>query len=175
MSVVQNDNALIRPVRMEDADAIWELEREIVREGEYFIAVSDEFDKKVEQQREWISRVMESERETVLVAEIDGEVVGVIGFSSPNRKRLTHTGSIMMMISKDHRSKGLGKVLLQELLAWAEQHPLIEKVSLGVLSTNHRAISLYKKMGFVEEGRKVKEFKMSENEYVDDVLMYKFV
>ncbi|WP_103105706.1 GNAT family N-acetyltransferase [Brevibacillus reuszeri] len=174
MSIVQNDNALIRPVRLEDVDAIWELEREIVREGEYFIAVSEEFDKTVEQQREWISRVMESERETVLVAEIDGGVVGVIGFSSPNRKRLAHTGS-MMMISKDHRSKGLGKMLLQELLAWAEQHPLIEKVSLGVLSTNHRAIALYKKMGFVEEGRKVKEFKMSENEYVDDVLMYKFV
>ncbi|MFP3389436.1 GNAT family N-acetyltransferase [Brevibacillus sp. SIMBA_076] len=130
MSVVQNGNTLIRPVRLEDAAAIWELEREIV---------------------------------------------GVIGFSSPNRKRLAHTGSIMMMISKDFRSKGLGKVLLQELLAWAEQHPLIEKVSLGVLSTNHRAIALYKRMGFVEEGRKVKEFKVSENEYIDDVLMYRFV
>ena len=138
MSVVQHGNAFIRPVRLEDADAIWELECEIVREGEYFIAVSEEFDKTVEQQREWISRVLESDRETIFVAEIDGGVVGVIGFSSPNRKRLAHTGSIMMMISKEHRSKGLGRVLLQELLAWAEQHPLIEKVSLGVLSRSKK-------------------------------------
>jgi ribosomal protein S18 acetylase RimI-like enzyme len=48
-------------------------------------------------------------------------------------------------------------------------------VSLGVFSTNQRAISLYKKMGFVEEGRKIKEFKMSEREYVDDIIMYKMV
>ena len=60
-------------------------------------------------------------------------------------------------------------------LDWAEKNPLIEKVSLGVLSTNYRAIALYKSMGFVEEGRKIKEIKINENEYVDDILMYKFV
>lgn len=31
------------------------------------------------------------------------------------------------------------------------------------------------KMGFIKEGRKIKEFKMDENEYVDDILMYKLV
>jgi len=28
-------------------------------------------------------------------------------------------------------------------------------------------------MGFIEEGRKIKEFKIAENEYVDYILMYK--
>lgn len=46
---------------------------------------------------------------------------------------------------------------------------------LGVFSTNHRAISLYKKMGFLEEGRKIFEFKLNDGEYIDDVIMYKFV
>ena len=80
-----------------------------------------------------------------------------------------------MMIAKKNRSMGIGKVLLKELLGWAEKTPFIEKVSLGVFSTNHRAISLYKSMGFVEEGRKIKEFKLSDKEYVDDILMSKFV
>ncbi len=70
---------------------------------------------------------------------------------------------------------GIGKELIEALLDWAEANPLIEKVSLGVFSTNHRAISLYKRLGFIEEGRKIKEFKMSENEYVDDIIMYKLV
>ncbi len=30
-------------------------------------------------------------------------------------------------------------------------------------------------MGFIEEGRKIKEIKLSENEYIDDILMYKMV
>ncbi|WP_328043105.1 GNAT family N-acetyltransferase [Neobacillus mesonae] len=69
----------------------------------------------------------------------------------------------------------MGKLLIKELLNWAEHNPLIEKVSLGVLSTNQRAIELYKSMGFVEEGRKIKEVKFSDDLYVDDILMYKLV
>jgi len=30
-------------------------------------------------------------------------------------------------------------------------------------------------MGFKEEGRKINEFKFNENEYVDDIIMYKLV
>lgn len=165
----------IRTVRLEDASPILALQREVVGEGEFFIAVSEEYTKTSEQQREWIQHVIDNERETMLVAEMDGEVVGLIVFSSQNRKRLSHTGSITMMIKKEHRNMGLGKQLLTEMVAWAEQHPLIEKVSLGVFSTNHRAIALYKSMGFVEEGRKMKEFKLNDTEYVDDILMYKFV
>lgn len=69
----------------------------------------------------------------------------------------------------------IGKLLMKGILDWAELNPLIEKVSLGVFSTNERAIALYEKMGFTEEGRKVKEFKMENGSYIDDVLICKFV
>nr|GGG78598.1 hypothetical protein GCM10011398_24870 [Virgibacillus oceani] len=29
--------------------------------------------------------------------------------------------------------------------------------------------------GFLEEGRKIKEFKLNDGEYIDDIIMYKFV
>ncbi|MGN7115532.1 hypothetical protein [Lysinibacillus odysseyi] len=45
---------------------------------------------------------------------------------------------------------------------------------MGVLSTNERAIHLYRSLGCIEEGRKVKEVKIH-NRYVDDILMYKDV
>jgi ribosomal protein S18 acetylase RimI-like enzyme len=54
-------------------------------------------------------------------------------------------------------------------VSWAEHHTDIEKVSLGVFSTTTSAIALYKKMGFVEGGRKIIEFRI--NEYWDDILM----
>ena len=79
------------------------------------------------------------------------------------------------MLQKDNRNMGIGKLLINEILSWAAQHPVIEKVSLRTFSTNSRAIELYRKLGFVEEGRKVKELKFGDDEYVDDVLMYKFV
>ncbi|MEC1399967.1 GNAT family N-acetyltransferase [Peribacillus simplex] len=165
----------IRTGELEDAEAVLDVQNSVISEGEYFIAVSEEFNKTPEQQRDWIQRLLENERETIIVAEINGEVIGWIGFQSENRKRMSHKGSFGMMIREDCRGKGIGKELIKALLEWAEANPFIEKVSLGVFSTNQRAISLYKKMGFVEEGRKIKEFKMSESEYVDDIIMYKMV
>jgi RimJ/RimL family protein N-acetyltransferase len=165
----------IRPVRVEDAEAVLSIQREVVGEKDYFIAISEEFNKTTEEHQEWIQKIIEHERETMFVAEIEGKVVGWIVFKSQERKRMHHTGSFAIMLQKDCRNKGIGKLLIHELLRWAEEHPIIEKISLGTFSTNTRAIELYKKLGFVEEGRKVKEFKFSENEYVDDVLMYKIV
>ncbi|MED3985771.1 GNAT family N-acetyltransferase [Peribacillus simplex] len=177
MSEMKNNRLayMIRTGELEDAETVLDVQNSVISEGEYFIAVSEEFNKTPEQQRDWIRRLLENDRETIIVAEINGEVIGWIGFQSENRKRMSHKGSFGMMIRKNYRGKGIGKELIEALLEWAEANPFIEKVSLGVFSTNQRAISLYKKMGFVEEGRKIKEFKMSESEYVDDIIMYKMV
>lgn len=167
--------AIIRTARIEDAEAVLDIQREVVTEKDYFIAVAEEFNKTTEEHQEWIQKIFDHERETMLVAEVDNQVVGWIVFRSQERKRMHHTGSFAIMLQKNYRNQGIGKLLIHELLSWAEQHPVIEKVSLGTFSTNTRAIELYKKLGFVEEGRKVREFKFSDNEYVDDVLMYKLV
>ncbi|MED2972857.1 GNAT family N-acetyltransferase [Fictibacillus sp. B-59209] len=176
MSISKDISYVVRTGKIEDAEAILDIQRSVVSEGEFLISLSEEFNKTSSQQREWVQSLLENVNETLIVAERDGEVVGWIVFqAAPNRKRLSHTGALGMMISKGYREMGVGTMLLKALLDWAEKNPLIEKVSLGVFSTNHRAISLYKKMGFLEEGRKIKEFKMNENDYVDDILMYKFV
>ncbi|WP_423410342.1 GNAT family N-acetyltransferase [Heyndrickxia sp. MSNUG] len=177
MSIKKNaESYIVRTGELNDAEAILNIHKSVVSEGEYLISLSDEFTKTPLQYTEWVQSVLENEGETLMVAEKDGEVVGWIVFeTTQNRRRLSHTGTFGMMISDRHRGKGIGSMLLGALLDWAEKNPFIEKVSLGVFSTNQRAISLYKKMGFLEEGRKVKEFKMNDHEYADDILMYKFV
>lgn len=49
--------------------------------------------------------------------------------------------------------------------------PLLEKLNLLVLASNDRAISFYKKFGFVEEGRKIREVKIRDGHYDDNILM----
>lgn len=173
--LVNKEDIVIREVKLDDALAILKIQKEVVSEEDFLITVSEEFNKTLEQQNEWIENILQNDKETMLVAEISNEIVGWIVFISPNRIRLFHTGSIGMMIKKDYRSMGIGKLLMKGMLEWAGQNPFIEKVSLGVFSTNERAIALYKGMGFIEEGRKIKEIKMDSNEYVDDILMYKLV
>lgn len=69
----------------------------------------------------------------------------------------------------------IGTALLQSVIDWAKENPVIEKVALGVLATNQPAIGLYKKMGFLQEGREIRAVKIADGKYVDMILMYSFV
>lgn len=169
------ENTIIRTAKPDDALSILQIQKDVVAEGTFLTTTPNEFDKTVEQQRNWIENILINDKETILVAETSKGIVGWIVFLSSNRIRLSHTGSFGMMVDKDLRNKGVGKLLIENLLIWAASNPRIEKVSLGVFSTNKSALALYKNMGFIEEGRKIKEYKMANGEYIDDILMYKLV
>ncbi|MFJ7917219.1 MULTISPECIES: GNAT family N-acetyltransferase [unclassified Lysinibacillus] len=169
------ENIKIRVAYQEDAEALLEIQKEVLAEETYLITTIDEFQRTIDEQREWIQAKITNERETIFIAQYQGEIVGWLVFQSPQRKRLAHTGTFGMMVLNKYRGLGIGKRLIEKLLEWAENNPYIEKISLGVFSTNERAIALYKKMGFVEEGRKINEIKLQDNKYIDDILMYKIV
>ncbi len=79
-----------------------------------------------------------------------------------------------MSVRHDWRDRGIGTALLQALMTWAEEHPLIEKVELSVFADNERAIHLYQKLGFLEEARRLRAFKLGPGQYVDEILLYRF-
>jgi ribosomal protein S18 acetylase RimI-like enzyme len=51
----------------------------------------------------------------------------------------------------------------------------LEKIKLSVIATNERAIGLYKRFGFQEEGRRLRELKYSNGSYADTILMARIV
>jgi ribosomal protein S18 acetylase RimI-like enzyme len=57
------------------------------------------------------------------------------------------------MVHPGFRNQGVGEALMRDLMVWAQQAPRVEKIELLVRATNARAIHLYSKLGFVEEGR----------------------
>ncbi|WP_068984659.1 MULTISPECIES: GNAT family N-acetyltransferase [Lysinibacillus] len=165
----------VRVALEEDAATMLEIQKEVLAEEDFLITTVEEFQQTIDGQKEWIQAKLANERETIFIAKYEEKMVGWLMFQSPHRKRLAHTGTFGMMVLKEYRGLGIGKLLLEKIITWAEHNPYIEKISLGVFSTNERAIALYKKMGFVEEGRKINEIKLHDNEYIDDVLMYKMV
>ena len=109
------------------------------------------------------------------VAEYDKNVIGILEFENGSLKRTMHAGMFTIYIDKSYRDKSIGKIMINELISWAEKNPVIEKITLNVFSTNLRAINLYKKCGFILEGNCPKDMKLSDGTYIDSVLMYKFV
>ncbi len=163
---------MIRLAQQDDAERLLEIQQGVLKEQQHLITTIHEFFQTIEGLKAWIRLKLENKRETILVAEVDGNVVGWLVLQSQNRERLAHIGIISMMVEKEYRCRGIGEELLGALLLWAEENPFIEKVSGSVLSTNNGAIALYKKIGFSEEGRKVDEVKIH-NTYIDEILLYK--
>ena len=88
--------------------------------------------------------------------------------------RLRNTGKLEVMVHPDWRGQGIGRALLEAGLAWAEGSPL-HKVGLAVFATNERALHLYTELGFREEGRRPREYRMEDGTLRDDVLLYRMV
>ncbi len=96
---------------------------------------------------------------------------GTASLSVRRRVRTAHVGTVGMMLEQEWRGRGLGRVLLEALLAWAREHPALYRVELEVLATNEPGLRLYRGCGFEEEGRKLGAFRQADGRFVDAVLM----
>jgi ribosomal protein S18 acetylase RimI-like enzyme len=103
---------------------------------------------------------------TLVAVAGDGGLVGSIHLD-PSRHGFADLG---MAVARDWRGRGVGSALLAAAVEWARDRGL-HKLSLSVFPHNDAAIALYRKHGFVEEGRRVKQFRRSSGELWDVVDM----
>lgn len=76
-----------------------------------------------------------------------------------------------MGILKPFRGQGLGTALMLHLLKNTDLFPQIERIELEVFASNHAGLALYKKMGFVLEGRRRQAFRQPDGRYDDSLIM----
>ena len=90
-----------------------------------------------------------------LVWEEDGRIVGEIHASCPGIAALAHLlTDLTIAVAPGAQGRGVGRALFQALLDEVVQHrPQIHRVELYARVSNQRARSLYRSLGFVEEGR----------------------
>jgi ribosomal protein S18 acetylase RimI-like enzyme len=79
-------------------------------------------------------------------------------------------GEIGMTVARDRRGRGVGSLLLAAAIEWARARGL-HKLSLSVFAHNTAGIALYRKFGFVEEGRRVKQYRRASGELWDAIDM----
>lgn len=165
--------AVVRSARTSDAAEVFRHGRGLIEEDAFGVTLIEEWDMTEEKEREWIEKHTADEGAVVIVAEVDGRIVGMANYKSIGRKRMRHHGHFGIGVDTDWRERGVGRELVRALLDWARAHPFVECVRLGVFANNPRAIHLYRSMGFVETHRNVREFKMRAGAegYVDDIQM----
>lgn len=111
-----------------------------------------------------------AEKAIFLLAEAEGKIVGFARCVGSKLTRFRHKAEFGICILKEYWGHGIGRMLLENILAWADNSG-IEKISLNVVQTNTKAIQLYQKYGFVEEGLLIKDRIHRDGNYYNTVIM----
>lgn len=162
--LANNKNVIIRNAEIKDAAQAIYIVKQVMAEAPFFPRTSEEFVFTVEQEEDYIKNAT-----LFLVAEIDGKIVGLATLDRSNLVKIHHTATFGINILKEYCGQGIGSLLMGKVIEWAEYNG-VEKIDLEVFANNTSGIALYKKYGFVEEGRKRKAIKTNEG-YEDMLIM----
>ncbi len=120
----------------------------------------------------WKKRLAEKpENHYVLVACVDGKIVGSLGLTSVSRSpRRRHAAGIGMAVHDEWHGRGIGTALVEAAIELAEKWLNVSRLELTVFTDNEPAVKLYEKFGFKKEGTHEK-YAFRDGEYVDTISM----
>ena len=101
-----------------------------------------------------------------VVAVADCQVIGMLHVEVTRHG----FGEIGMLVGRGWRGRGVGSALLRAAVGLAREQGL-HKLSLEVFAHNAAAIALYRKCGFVEEGRRARQYRRASGELWDSIVM----
>lgn len=121
--------------------------------------------------RERIERMTSDlENRIILLAFDDQRVVGHLQISLATNARFRGTGELFIYLHQEFQNAGLGAAVMNYGLALARERK-VHRVELTVVADNHRAITLYEKVGFKREGLKRENYLDEDGKYHDEVEM----
>jgi RimJ/RimL family protein N-acetyltransferase len=154
----------VRRAGPEDVDAVLRLFEAVAAERQYILA-EPPIDRDLRRKR--FLEMIQSDDATVFVAETGGEVVGEL---TAFRRASTGPATIGMGVLARWRGQGVGTALMHACVEWAREAG-VHKLSLEVFPWNEAAIGLYRKFGFVEEGRLRQQYRRQSGELWDVLVM----
>ena len=163
-------NIMISKTLPEDAAQMIEYLKKIGGETDNLTFGSEGLPITIEDEKAYISSLLESKNSVLFTAKNKENIVGIAGLTGDSRERMSHRGELAISVLKDEWGKGIGSKLMQKVIDFAKNEANTEIISLQVRSDNERAISLYKKYGFEKIGCFKGFFKIN-GEYVDFDLM----
>jgi putative acetyltransferase len=84
-----------------------------------------------------------------------------------------HVATLGMAVESSWRGRGVGSALMVAAMQWARNWG-VEKVTLEVYPSNDRAVALYRRFGFVEEGKLARQSRKSYG-YEDELIMSRWM
>jgi len=152
-SLKNNLQLTLRHAEPSDAEQVLAYLDQVAGESDNLGFGPGEFGLSLEEERALLQKTAESPTSLYIIAEIAGEITGILTFNTGKRPRLQHAGEFGITVLRKYWHLGIGSHMLAYLIDWARQTGTIRKINLRVRVDNLPAIHLYEKYGFVQEGR----------------------
>ena len=119
-----------------------------------------------------VERELGSGEDHYVIGAFDGaSLVGIIGFDRERRAKRRHRAVVWgMYVDRSARGRGVGRALLDELLARARRVAGLEQLLLTVMAANGSARRLYERAGFAVYGHAPRAMLMDGAAYDEDLM-----
>lgn len=130
----------------------------------------------VDEETAWIEKSNSDDKRVIIGAMHNEQLIGLCDFAPvASTKRMAHRAQCGLSVAPEFQHKGIGTLLMQTLLQTARQAGY-EQMELEVVSLNHKAIDLYKKLNFSKCGTIECGMRYKDGTYGDlDIMMHRLV
>ena len=160
---------LIREAEIQDAVYLIDFLNQVGQESDYMTLDDAGILMTEEQMSSFI------EHQIYLIVLLDNEITGLVSITADFHERIRHIGQVFIVVKRAFWDQGLGKLLLEEAINWAENSGVIRRLELTVQARNERAVHLYQAFGFEIEGVQKRGAYLTEGEFLDVYLMGKLI
>ena len=159
----------VRKIEIEDFSRFNSLLKMIESESNNMLRDPNERTSTDEDQKQSITRILSSSHSSILVAEESDQLLGFIAILGDDLNKKRHSKYIAMGIRSEFQGKKIGSALMEAAVDYCSEQNA-SRIELTVITTNLKAISLYKKFGFEIEGTRRNSL-MVQGHLVDEYLM----
>ena len=156
---------ILRQSLEEDAQNVLDYVNIVCGETDFLTFGKSDMPWTLEEEQKFIKEHFESDNKLIIVAEVQGHIVGITGFTGGKTKRVQHVGEFGISVLQQYWGLGIGRALVENLIEWAGKSGVVRKINLRVRVDNKRAIKLYKSLGFSNEGLISRQFLINNKFY----------
>ena len=160
----------IRQATIQDKSSVIKLYREVARISQGIARTEAEL---TNQYVDDLFLTVQMQGLMLIAVDSDNQLVAEIHASNYGIRIFDHIlTALTIAVHPDYQGKGVGKTLFQTFLEKVQQSfPEISRIELESRASNQKSIGLYRKLGFVEEGRMKNKTRNADGTFEDSLLM----
>ena len=167
-------DVIIRPIIQDDADALFALRLTSLKINPEAFGADYADTLHNQTAASYAERIPTVDSDNLMIgAELDGALVGMMGFVRETRPKTKHMGVIWgVFVDPKARGRGISKQMMTAIMTHAQQCDGLRQVVLSVVTDNQAAVKLYQRFGFTIWGTQPDALQVHDQSYAMHWMSY---